>query len=77
MAKTLDSFGDLNEGPELRRAQDLALDDVANAVLGEERIPDIRLKLLDAQRQAAILRLDAEDDRLAPSRPSSEPRRDA
>src|SRR6202044_1064387 len=63
VAEALDSFSDLNEGAELRGAKDLALDDVADAVLGEERLPDIRLELLDAERQAAVLRLNAEDDR--------------
>ena len=64
MAETLDTFRDLNEGAELRGAQNLALDDVADAVLGEEGIPDIGLELLDAKRQAAVLRLDAENDGL-------------
>ena len=62
VAEAFDAFGDLDEGAELRGAQDLALDDVADAVLGEERIPDIGLELLDAEREAAVLRLDAEDD---------------
>src|SRR5207302_509164 len=47
----------------LRGTQDLALDDVANAMLGEERVPNIRLQLFDAQRQTAVLRLDAQNDR--------------
>src|SRR5579871_362993 len=33
-------------------------------MLSEERLPDIGLQLLDAQRQAAILRLNAQNDRL-------------
>jgi len=49
VAQALDSFGDLDEGSKLRRTQDLAFDDVADAMLREERLPDIRLELLDAQ----------------------------
>ena len=64
VAETLDAFGDLDEGAELRGAQNLALDDVADAVLLEEGVPDIRLKLLDAEREAAVLGLDAEHDSL-------------
>src|ERR1700736_4676872 len=64
VAETFDTFRDLNEGAELRSPQDLALDDVPDAVLREEGIPDIRLKLLDAERKPAILRLDAENDGL-------------
>jgi hypothetical protein len=62
VAETFDTFRDFNEGSELRGAQNLALDDVADAVLGEEGIPDIRLQLLDAEREAAVFGLDAEDD---------------
>ena len=64
VAQTLDTLSDLNEGTELRGAQNLALDDVADAMLSEERIPDIRLKLLHTERQAAILRLNTENDSL-------------
>jgi hypothetical protein len=32
-------------------------------MLREERVPDIRLQLLDAQRQTAVLRLNAQNDR--------------
>ncbi len=64
VAEAFDTFSDFNEGAELRGAQDLALDDVANAVLREERLPDIGLKLLDAEREAAVFRLDAENDGL-------------
>jgi len=64
VAEALDSFGDLDEGSELRGAQCLALEDVADAVLREEGVPDVRLKLLDAERQAAVFGFDAENDRL-------------
>ena len=63
VAQALDTVGDFYEGAELRRAQNLALDDVADAVLREEGIPDIRLKLLDAERETAVFGLDAEHDR--------------
>ena len=55
-------LGDLDECAELRGAKHLALDHVARAMLREERIPHIRLELLDAERQAAVLRLDAQND---------------
>jgi hypothetical protein len=38
------------------------VNDVANAMRGEEALPDIGLELLDAEREAAILRLDAENN---------------
>src|ERR1700722_19004010 len=40
------------------------MNDVANVVGSEEALPDIGLQLLDAQREAAILRLDAENNSL-------------
>src|SRR5438309_1446389 len=64
MTEALDSFGNFDEGAELRGTQNLAVDDVANTVLGEEGLPDIGLELLDAQRQAAVFRLDAENHSL-------------
>ena len=64
VAQALDSLGDLDKSSELRRAQNLALDDIANAVLSEERIPDIRLQLLDAERQPAVLGLNTQNDSL-------------
>src|SRR6185369_17722785 len=64
VAQTLDSFSDLNEGSELRCAQNLALDHIANAVLSEERIPDIGLQLFDAKRQATILGLNTQNNSL-------------
>src|SRR6185437_15215524 len=64
VAETLDALGDLDEGAELRGAQNLAVNDVADAVLLEERVPHVRLKLLDAQGEAAVLGLDAKHDSL-------------
>ena len=49
MAEAFDTFGDLDEGSELRRAQHFALDYIADAMLSKERLPHIRLKLLDAE----------------------------
>jgi len=45
---------------ELRCAQHLAVNDVAHAMRGEEALPNVGLQLLDAQAQAAVLRLNAE-----------------
>src|ERR1051326_9426868 len=43
VAKAFDALGDLNEGSELREAQNLAVDHVANAVRLEESLPGVRL----------------------------------
>src|SRR5579862_3099977 len=64
VAETLDALGDFDEGAELGSAQDLAVDDVADAVLLEEGVPHIRLKLLDAEGEAAVFGLDTEHDSL-------------
>src|SRR5579862_2280695 len=64
VAQTFHTLGDFHEGPELRGTQNLAVHYVAHAVGGEEALPHIGLELLDAQAQAAILRLDAENDSL-------------
>ena len=62
VAEAFDAFGDFDKGAELRGTQDLALDDVADAVLGEEGIPDVGLELLDAKGEPAVFGFDAEDD---------------
>ena len=62
MAETFDALGNFDKRAELRSAQNLAVNDVADAVGGEEAFPDIGLQLLDAEREAAVLRLDAEND---------------
>ena len=62
MAESFDALGDFNERAKLGGAQNLAVDYVAYAVRSEEALPDIGLELLDAEREAAILRLDAENN---------------
>src|SRR6185369_8585221 len=64
MAESLDAFRQLDECAEACHAQDLALDDVADLVGGEERLPNIGLKLLHSERKTAVFRLDAENDGL-------------
>src|ERR1700752_5347943 len=64
VAETFHALGDFNESAELRGAKHLAVDHVAHAMSGEEALPDIRLELLDAEAQATVLRLDAENDSL-------------
>src|SRR4051794_5978137 len=64
MAETFHALGDLNERAELRGAKNLAVHHVAHAMSGEETLPHIGLELLDAQAQAAVLRLHAENDSL-------------
>ena len=62
VAEALNALGDFNESAELRGAQNLAVDHIADAVRSEEALPHIGLKLLDAEREAAVLRLDAENN---------------
>src|SRR5512146_1869843 len=64
VAKTLNALGDLNESTELRCPQHFAVDHVAHPVRGKEALPHIRLQLLDAKAQAAVLRLNAKNDGL-------------
>src|ERR1700735_3723378 len=64
VAKTLNPFSNLDEGAELRSAQNLAMHEVANTMSCKEALPHVRLQLLDAQREAAVLRLNAENNSL-------------
>ena len=64
VAETFNALRDLDKRAELRGAQNLAVDHVAHAMRGEEALPDVGLQLLDAQAEAAVLRLDAENDSL-------------
>ena len=64
MAQALDTLRNLDKCAELRRPQHLAMDHVAHPVRGEEALPHVGLQLLDAQREAAVLRLDAENNSL-------------
>jgi hypothetical protein len=49
VAETFNALGDFNKSAELRSAKDLAVDHIAHAVRSEEALPDVGLKLLDAQ----------------------------
>jgi len=62
VAEAFNALGDFNESAELGGAKYLAVDLIADAVSGEEALPYIGLKLLDAQAQAAVLRFDTEND---------------
>ena len=64
MAETFDALGNFDKRAELRGAKNLAVNDIANVVGSEEALPDIGLQLLDAQREAAILRFNAENNSL-------------
>ena len=64
MAETFNTLGNFNEGAELRGAEHLAVHHVAHAMRSEEALPDIGLKLLDAEGEAAVLRLDTENNSL-------------
>ena len=64
MSRIRTSALDIFWNAELRRTQDLAAHHVAHAMIGEEALPPIGLQLLDAEREAAVLRLNAENDSL-------------
>ncbi len=64
VAQAFYALRDLHEGTESRRAQDFALHHVAQAMRVEERLPNVRLELFHAQREAAVLRLNGQDLRL-------------
>ena len=64
VAQAFDSVGDLDERAEAGQPQHLALEHIAHAMLFEEALPDIGLQLLHAQRQAAIVRLNGQNNRL-------------
>src|SRR5258708_557840 len=59
VTKAFDAFGNLDKRAEVRHAQDLAMHDVADAVLREERIPNVGLNLLHAEREAPLVRFNA------------------
>jgi len=60
VAQAFDSVRDFYKGAEIRYTQNLAMDDVADTVLREEAVPDIGLKLLYTQREAALVRFDGQ-----------------
>src|SRR6516162_6424233 len=62
VAQALDSVGDLDKRPEARQSKHLAMDHIAHAMLIEEGVPHVWLKLFHAQRKAALLRLDRQND---------------
>src|SRR5271165_1898176 len=64
MAQTFYAFRNLDKRAEVRHAQHLAVDNVAHPVLGEERIPNVGLHLLYAQREPPLVRLNRQDHRL-------------
>jgi len=49
--RDFNAFSNFDEGAELRGAQNLAMNDVADAMSGEEALPNIGLKLLDARER--------------------------
>src|SRR6266852_4632046 len=64
VTQAFDAFGNLNKCAEVRHAQDLAMHDVADTVLREERIPDVGLHLLHAERKAALVRFNGQNHSL-------------
>src|SRR5689334_21358665 len=56
-----DPFIQLDEGAEVGHAGDLSFNDAADLMTGEEVVPDIGGKLLQAQRQALVVGVDAEN----------------
>src|SRR5258708_3789443 len=64
VAQAFDTFRDFNERSECGHAQDFAVNDIADVMSLEERLPHIGLKLLHAEREPTLIRLDGENDRL-------------
>src|SRR5437867_3320526 len=62
--QALDPLGDLDEGAEIREPDDTARDQITDGIGLEKLLPDVRLELLDAQRQALILGVDLPDNGL-------------
>src|ERR1041384_8466080 len=62
MAEPFNAFSDLNESAELRQPQHLSVNHIANTMRLKEALPGIRLELLHAQRQATLLRLNAQNN---------------
>src|SRR5439155_12000006 len=54
VAQTFNAFSDFYEGSESGDPQHLAVNNVANPVLVEERFPNVRLQLLHPERKAAL-----------------------
>src|SRR5256885_2088678 len=58
VAQAFDALGDFDERTECGYAQNFSVDNVANMMSLEERLPDVGLKLLHAQRQPALVGFD-------------------
>src|SRR5262249_53973202 len=65
VTKAFHAFCDLDKGAELGHAQNFAVHYVADAMRVEERLPGVWLKLLDAERQTPLFRLDPQHRRFA------------
>src|SRR3982751_498772 len=55
-----DPLGQFDERAEVGHADHLAVDGVADVVMGEELVPDVGLQLLETEREALILRVDVQ-----------------
>ena len=64
MDEAVDAFLDLDEDAEVGDVADLALDDRTRRVLLGELLVRVRLELLHAERDAVLLDVDVEHDRL-------------
>src|ERR1700730_8339261 len=64
VAQAFHTLGNLNKRSERGHAQHFAVDHVTDVMLLEERLPDIGLKLLHAQRQTTLVRFDGQHHRL-------------
>src|ERR1017187_3687585 len=60
--QTVDAVFNLNEGPKVSQVADATLDDGAGGIALSEVLPWIVEELLHAQRDAAVSRVDAEDN---------------
>src|SRR5262249_34502649 len=64
VAQPLESFIQFDEDCERRMPNNPASNRIADVVVREKLLPDIRLQLLDTKRQAVIVRVDVQDDSL-------------
>src|SRR5579883_3417339 len=61
VAESFNAFSDFNKSTELRRAQNLSMYHIANAMSIEEGLPNVWLKLLDSQRKTPVFRLHSQN----------------
>src|SRR5262245_38939944 len=61
MAEAFDSLIQLNENSKRRVADDSAANQVSHVMVREELLPDVRLQLLDSERQPMVVTVDVQN----------------